>query len=247
MTSPWCWPGPAERRWLRDPSAQGQASLLTATTKADFDRLNCADKNWQAQIYGSNGSHWDNPGSQIVACYGHEKYALETSTVTGSMLKNGSAPAQPQPNGGWNVDMTFNAQGAQANSAWTTRMYDDYFDQSTQRPTALDYFAIMLDGVPQSIAWVKQPTSASSQIQGSFTQSQASRLVDVLNYGALPLTFQPESGESVTAQVGATQLHAGLIAAAAGLSLVGATRCSTTGAWASCRYPAWPSRRCCPT
>jgi preprotein translocase subunit SecD len=204
-----------------DPSAQGQASLLTAATKADFDRLNCADKHWQAQIYGSNASNWDNPGSQTVACYGHEKYALNTSTVTGSMLKDGSASAQPQPNGGWDVDMTFNAQGAQANSAWTTRMYDDYFDQSTQRPTPLDYFAIVLDGVPQSVAWVKQPTSASSQIQGSFTQSQASRLVDVLNYGALPLTFQPESIESVTAQVGATQLHAGLIAAAAGLSLVG--------------------------
>jgi preprotein translocase subunit SecD len=203
-----------------DPSGLGQASLLTAATKAEFDRLNCADKNWQSQIYGGNPSNFDNPNTQIVTCYQGQKYALDKSTVTGAMLRNGGASAQLQPGGQWYVDMTFDAQGAQANSALTTRMYDNYFDQSTQQPSELDYFAIVLDGVPQSIAYVKQPTSATSEIQGSFSQGQANTLVDVLNYGALPLTFVQQSVQSITAQVGSSQLHAGLFAAAIGLFLV---------------------------
>jgi preprotein translocase subunit SecD len=218
---------PRQLATTADPSAQGDASLLTAATARDFDRLNCADKNWQAQIYGSNASNWDSPNAQIVTCYSPgpgqplAKYALDRSTVTGAMLKNGGASAQLQTNGDWYVDMAFNAQGAQANSALTTRLYDKYFDQSTQQPTpALDSVAIVLDGVPQSIAYVKQPTSATSQIEGSFTQSQAERLVDVLNYGALPLTFQKQSIDSTTPQVGSSQLHAGLIAAATGMVLV---------------------------
>jgi preprotein translocase subunit SecD len=198
-------------------NGSGDPTLLTAATKANFDRLNCNNKKWQSQVNGSN----PNSSAQIVTCYGHEKYALDKSYVTGGMLQNHGASAQPQTNGDWYVDMTFNAQGAQANSDLTTKMYDNYFDQSLQRPTSvLDSFAIVLDGLPQSIAYVKQPTSATSQIQGTFTQSQANQLVDVLNYGALPLSFKPATAQSITPQIGSESLHAGLIAAAAGLSLV---------------------------
>jgi preprotein translocase subunit SecD len=202
-------------------SGNGDPALLTAATKADFDRLDCADKNWQSRIYGPGADSWYNSGGQVVTCYGHEKYALDKSYVTGGMLQEHGASAQPQTNGDWYVDMTFDARGAQANSELTTKMYDNYFDQAAEAPTSvLDSFAIVLDGLPQSVAYVKQPTSATSQIQGTFTQGEANGLVDVLNYGALPLTFQQETAQSITPQIGSESLHAGLIAAAAGLSLV---------------------------
>jgi preprotein translocase subunit SecD len=205
-----------------DPEAQGDASLLTATTKADFDRLNCSDKNWQSQIYGSNSSDWDNPKNQIVTCDAGEKYALAASTVTGDMLKNGGASSQLQSSGDFWVNLTFNAEGTKAFGQLSTTMYDKYYDATTQEPTSeLDYFAIVLDGVPQSIAYMAAILNdGSATIRGSFTQSQASQLVNVLNYGALPLTFQQESVESITPSVGSSQLHAGLIAAAIGLFLV---------------------------
>jgi len=214
-------PTPAPGSLSTTADGSGDASQLTATTKADFDKLNCADSNWQAQIYGGNANNWDNPNSQIVACYQGMKYALAKAYLTGDMLKNGGASAQLQTNGDWYVDMNFNAQGAKANSDQTTKMYDSYYDQSTGTYSSyLDFFAIVLDGVPQSIAYVEQPTAGTSEIRGTFTQSQADNLVDVLNYGALPLTFQKESIESITPQLGASYLHAGLIAFAIGLFLV---------------------------
>jgi preprotein translocase subunit SecD len=209
-----------------DPEAYGEASLLTAATKADFDRLNCANKNWQAQIYGSNANSWDNPKSQIVTCDGTEKYALAASTVTGDMLKNGGASSQLQSDGDFWVNLTFNGAGTKAFGQLSTSMYNKYYDASTQAPVAgdegqLDYFAIVLDGVPQSIAYMAAILDqGTATIRGTFTQSQANQLVDVLNYGALPLTFQQESVESITPQVSSTQLHTGLIAAICGLFLV---------------------------
>jgi preprotein translocase subunit SecD len=62
--------------------------------------------------------------------------------------------------------------------------------------------------------------TGTAQIQGTFTQNQGQSLANVLNYGALPLTFQKISVESVSAQLGATQLHTGLLAGLVGLLLV---------------------------
>jgi preprotein translocase subunit SecD len=220
-------PTPAPGALSTTADGSGEASLLTAATKAAFDKVNCADKNWQAQLYGNNANSWDNPKAQIVVCGAFDggptldKIALDKAYVTGAELKNGGASAQPQTNGDWYVDMTFDSQGATANSNQTTKMYDSYYDTTnSQANSVLDYFAIVLDGVPEAIPYVEQPTSGTSEIRGTFTQSQANQLVDVLNYGALPLTFQQESVESITPQLGSSYLHAGLIAAAIGLALV---------------------------
>jgi preprotein translocase subunit SecD len=140
------------------------------------------------------------------------------------MLKNGGASAQIQTSGDFWVNLTFNAAGTKAFGALSTKMYDNYCNgcSNSSPPTnPLDYFAIVLDGVPQSIPFMGAAlNTGTATIEGSFTQSQANQLVDVLNYGALPLTFTPTSIESITPQVGSTQLHAGLIAAAVGLFLV---------------------------
>ncbi|MGH3204016.1 MAG: SecD/SecF family protein translocase subunit, partial [Streptosporangiaceae bacterium] len=52
------------------------------------------------------------------------------------------------------------------------------------------------------------------------TQQSATYMANILTYGALPLSFQKQSVQSVSAQLGASQLHAGLIAGAIGLLLV---------------------------
>ena len=60
----------------------------------------------------------------------------------------------------------------------------------------------------------------SAQITGQFSQTQATNLANVLNYGALPLTFTKESVQSISPSLGSDQLHAGLLAGAIGLLLV---------------------------
>jgi preprotein translocase subunit SecD len=196
----------------------GDASLLSPTVKAQFDRLNCANSKWKSQIYGNNPNNWDNTKIQVVTCYNGLKYALDKAAVTGEELKLGGSSASLQQNGDWWVNLSFNGPGGTAFGNLTSRMYSLYKGSSDE---PLNEFAIVLDGTPVSIPYVAAAiTTGSGQIQGTFTESQADYLANILNYGALPLTFQPQSEQAVSAQLGSTQLHAGLLAGAAGLFLV---------------------------
>jgi preprotein translocase subunit SecD len=197
---------------------QGDASLLSAKTKALFDKVNCADSNWKKKIYGNNPNNYDNTSTQVVTCYGGLKYALGKAIVTGSELKLGGSSAVLQSNGNWYVDLNFNGKGTKAFSTFTSSLYSKYAGSSSE---PLNYFAVVLDGTPASIAYVSSTIpNGSGQIEGSFTEAQADQLVNVLNYGALPLAFQNVSQQTVSAELGSTQLQAGLLAGAAGLFLV---------------------------
>ena len=205
-----------------DSQAQGNAALLSPTVKAQFDKLNCSDPNWKKEIYGNNPNAWDNPDIQTVACYQGAKYALDKALVTGEMLKLGGSSTTLQTNGDWYVNLTFNGEGTKKFGQLSTKMYDSYYDPSTSQPTSeLDYFAIVLDGEPVSVPYMGAVLdTGTAQIQGTFTESQATSLSNVLNYGALPLTFTPVSQQTVSAQLGSSQLAAGLLAGLIGLFLV---------------------------
>jgi preprotein translocase subunit SecD len=197
---------------------EGDASALSAKTKALFNKVNCADSNWKTKIYGKNPNNYDNTGTQVVSCYQGLKYALGKAIVTGSQLKLGGSSAVLQSNGSWYVDLNFNGQGTKAFATFTSDLFSKYAGSSTQ---PLNYFAVVLDGAPASVAYISSAiTTGSGQIEGNFTEAQANQLVNVLNYGALPLQFSEQSEQSVSAELGSTQLQAGLLAGAAGLFLV---------------------------
>jgi preprotein translocase subunit SecD len=202
--------------------ASGDASLVSAQTKALFDKLNCANPKWKTQI-GYTKEQWDNPKIQTVSCGTDQngnpiKFALDKSTVLGSMIR--SAGVQPQPNTTfWQVNLNFNGAGTKAFGTLTSGMFSKYHDQAI----AQDSVAVVLDGtvvpgIPPTIQ--SAIVGGSAVITGSFTQASASQLANVLSYGALPLTFHQQSIVSVTPQLGHDQLTAGLTAAALGLILV---------------------------
>jgi preprotein translocase subunit SecD len=202
---------------------QGDVGALSAQTKALFDKVNCADSNWKTKIYGKNPNNYDNTNIQVVSCYQPVpgewvKYALGKAVVTGSDLKLGGSSAVLQSNGDWYVDLNFNSSGTTKFGTFTSDLYSKYGGSSTN---PLNNFAVVLDGVPASVAYVAQAiTTGNGQISGTFTEAQADQLVNVLNYGALPLAFQEQSQQTVSAELGSTQLQAGLLAGAAGLFLV---------------------------
>jgi preprotein translocase subunit SecD len=151
-----------------------------------------------------------------VACYQGQKYVLDKSTVTGEDLS--SASASLATTGSWQVNLNFNSTGAKNFATLTESMYAKYAGSAS---TPQNNFAIVLDGVPVSIAYIQQPiANGQGQITGSFTQNQADYLANVLTYGHLPLSFQNQSTESISAQLGSAQLQAGLLAGAVGLLLV---------------------------
>jgi preprotein translocase subunit SecD len=203
----------------------GDESKVSASTLALFKKLNCKTDKWQHQIYGDQSQRWDGPG-QIVACDSSGiKYVLGAPIVKGTELKSPSAGLQSTDNE-WVVTFNLNGPGSKSFGTQTTTMYNSYFDPTANggqgaETSVLDQFAIVLDGKVVSAPFVSQPiTGGSGQISGSFTQKSATDLANVLKYGALPLSFNSQTINSVSAELGTQQLDAGLIAAAVGLLLV---------------------------
>jgi preprotein translocase subunit SecD len=207
-------PGSAISTWQQ---AQGDASLVSAPVKAQFNKLNCADKNWQ-QTVGYTKGQYTNPHIQIVSCgSSHNKFVLDKSDVVGNMIA--SASATPQTNSsGWQVILNFKSNGAKAFGDLTTTMYDKYGTSGSP----LDDLAVVLDGTVVSFPAINQGpiTGGQAQITGNFNQQTATTLANQLSYGALPLSFRQQSVQSVSPELGRDQLAAGLIAGALGLILV---------------------------
>jgi preprotein translocase subunit SecD len=99
------------------------------------------------------------------------------------------------------------------------------FSTVTQRLFPLEQprnqFAITLDGfvitAPTTQAVI---TNGSAQITGSFDRDSSKVLADQLKYGSLPIGFEVQSQENISATLGQDQLTSGLLAGLVGLILV---------------------------
>ena len=204
--------------------ASGNASLVSASVKAQFNKLNCADKNWKQQV-GYTSQQYNDANVQTVSCGtglngGLAKFVLDKAHVLGKEITSASA-TQNTSNVYWQTNLNFNSAGGAAFGTLTEQMNSKY--ASAGSPTSvLDYLAVVLDGNVISYPAIDQGaiTGGSAQITGNFSQDQATNLANVLNYGALPLTFTKESVQSISPSLGSAQLRAGLIAGAIGLLLV---------------------------
>ncbi|MFD9566978.1 protein translocase subunit SecD [Streptomyces sp. NPDC059994] len=188
------------------PSANDTAAV--AKLQKDFESLDCSTKESRAKAaFGSKAT------DTIASCSqeGDAKYILGPAEVDGTDVKKAKAVIDQQ-NGQWIVTMDFTGKGSKKFQSITGKL-------SKQQPPQ-NQFAITLDGQVVSAPSVRVVLSASAEISGSFNQRSASDLANVLSYGALPLSFEEQSVTTVTAALGADQLHAGLIAGAIGLALV---------------------------
>ena len=209
-------PASATTTWQQ---AQGDPSLVSAPVKAQFNKLNCADRDWK-QAVGYSNEQWNIRGIQTVSCglvggtmY---KFALDKAYVVGKDIASASATPSTTSTS-WDVNLNFKGTGTKQFGDLTTRMYDKY--TGSQAPP--NWLGVVLDGVVVSAPYVQTPTTnGQTLISGSFSQTDATTLANQLSYGALPLTFAQESVQSVSPQLGRDQLDAGLIAAALGLLLV---------------------------
>ena len=198
--------------------ASGDASLVSPAVKAQFNKLNCADKNWK-QTVGYTAQQYNNPNIQTVSCGSENgvlaKFVLDKAAVLGKDVKSANA-TQSTSNVYWQTNLNFNSAGGNAFGKVTEQMFNKYGVNSVQ-----DQLAVVLDGNVISSPVIQGAIpGGSAQITGQFSQAQATNLANVLNYGALPLTFTKESVQSISPSLGSDQLHAGLLAGAIGLLLV---------------------------
>jgi preprotein translocase subunit SecD len=198
--------------------AQGDPALVSAPVKAQFDKLNCANPNWQQEV-GYTKGQYNNRNIQIVSCdSAHNKFVLDKAHVIGDMIASASATPETNSASAWQVLLNFKGDGSKAFGDLTTTMYDKYGTSGSP----LDDLAVVLDGSVVSFPAINQGpiTGGQAQITGNFSQNTATTLANQLSYGALPLSFHQQSVQSVSPQLGRDQLTAGLIAAGLGLILV---------------------------
>lgn len=193
------------------PSASAPAAD-EAALQAKYTALDCT-KEKQRAVLGEGVK----PADATVACGQIDgawyKYLLGPAAVDGTEVDKAQAVYDTQTAAGWQVTMDFNSKGA--------KKFADITGQLAQNQQPQNQFGIVLDGEVVSSPYVSSSIAGGqAQISGSFTQEEAQGLANMLSYGALPLSFEESSVQTVTAALGGDQLRAGLLAGAIGLALV---------------------------
>ncbi|MCZ4118395.1 protein translocase subunit SecD [Streptomyces sp. H39-S7] len=198
------------------PAAGTLDSTIPADLQARFTAIDCNDPKQR-----SAANKGVKPENKVIGCGergdGKDKiwykYALGPAVLDGKDVSKASAKFDTQSGNGWVVDLSFTGGGAKKFTKVTTQL-------ATQQ-APLNQFAIDLDGNVVSAPSVSQALpGGSATIFGSFTQTSAQNLSNVLSYGSLPLSFQIQDVTTVSAALGGEQLRGGLIAGAVGLALV---------------------------
>lgn len=174
------------------------------------------------------GTNDDDPNAPFATCdpEGTAKYLLGPVEIEGSEIRNASSSLETTQSGQtlntWQVNMEFTSEGGKQ------------FAEVTGRIAALDtprnQFGVVLDGLVISAPSVGTEFAGagipggSATITGSkespFTRESATTLANQMKFGALPLTFDIQSDEQISATLGSEQLEKGLIAGAIGMFLV---------------------------
>lgn len=207
-------PTPEDSVPTATPTNASDDAYITTAVRATYDAFSCAD----AEDSGANVAPANEP---LVTCddTGTFKYILGPVEVSGETISDASAGtitnSQGASTGVWAVNIEFNSEGTEQFADVTTRLY------SYPQGDVHNQFAIVLDGnvisAPTTNAAI---TDGKPQISGNFTEATAKTLADQLKFGALPIGFQIESTEVISATLGSSQLQSGLIAGLIGLLLV---------------------------
>ena len=200
------------------PSATAQTTATQPIAGVDdatikfYDALDCS------QPFRSAGQV-DDPTLPIVTCdtdlYG--KYILGPVEVEGTDIADANAGTVTTSTGAatntWAVNLEFTGAGSDKFAATTGRLFPLAAPQNQ--------FAITLDGYVITAPTLQAViTGGQAQITGNFDKNSSKTLADQLKYGALPISFEVQSQENISATLGSEQLSTGLLAGAIGLLLV---------------------------
>lgn len=170
----------------------------------EFSQFNCGEESPTPDVA-------DQP---LITCTEDQtaKLLLGPVLVEGEDLTSAQAGV-PQNELNWVVNLEFNDSGASD--------FETVTGDLSARTSPMNSFAIVLDGTVISYPSVNSAIAGGrAEISGSFNQESATELANVLKYGALPLSFEVSSVDTVSPTLGGDQLRAGIIAGIIGLVLV---------------------------
>lgn len=194
------------------PVNASDPAWITERVQKQFEELDCASN------FRTPGQV-DDPSKPLVTCdeFYIYKYILGPVEVQGLNISDAYAGTVTTQTGAatntWAVNLEFDPTGTEAFGNVTARLFG--------LPSPQNQFAITLDGLvitaPSTNAVI---TNGQAQITGSFTQESATVLADQLKYGALPIGFEVQSQENISATLGDESLRSGLLAGLIGLIFV---------------------------
>lgn len=194
------------------PTDASDMNWITPELRAAFDALDCAS------AFREPGQV-DDPAAPLITCdtTGTAKFILGPVEVEGANISDASNGTVQSSTGAstntWAVNLDFDGVGTQAFANVTQRLFP------LEAPR--NQFAITLDGfVITAPATQAVITNGSAQITGSFDKDSSKVLADQLKYGSLPIGFEVQSQENISATLGSEQLANGIIAAVIGMILV---------------------------
>ncbi|MDN3310500.1 protein translocase subunit SecD [Microbacterium oryzae] len=189
-----------------EPTAGNDPNWITPALQAQFFAYDCAQPSDPAEAAD------DQP---LIACdeTGSAKYLLGPLEMDGSSISDAQAVVDQQ-NGQWAVQLRFDGEG--------TKTFGEISQQLYGQAQPANMFAFVLDGQVISAPTMDAViTNGRPSISGQgITQETAQVLADQLKFGALPISFEVVSSDTISATLGSQQLQIGLIAGLIGLGLV---------------------------
>lgn len=201
---------------LQTPQDHSDTAWITEDAYLQFLTLDCTDP---ANL---TGDRLDDPEKPLVACdvEGTSKYLLGPVDIEGTHLKRATSGMSMSeagtPTGQYSISLELDSEGAKAFSDASQRLYE--FRESD--PTR-NRFAVVLDGNVIVAPGINTPImDGRAEITGDFTASSAQNLANQLQFGSLPLNFEVQSEQQISATLGSNHLEKGLWAGLVGLILV---------------------------
>ncbi|WP_099331991.1 protein translocase subunit SecD [Actinomyces minihominis] len=198
------------------PENNSDTAWVTEALTRDALLLDCTDPANLA------GEITDDPAKGMVACSveGDTKYILGPVDIEGTHLKSASAGmetnAAGQTTGQYAISLELDGEGTKLFTEASNRLYNF----SATDPTR-NRFAVVLDGNVIIAPSMNVPiTDGRASITGNFTAAEAMDLANQLQFGSLPLNFEVQSEQQISATLGVDHLEKGLWAGLIGLILV---------------------------
>jgi len=195
-----------------NPTDGSDLNWVSAELLAKYNALDCSTQ------FREPGQV-DDAAKPMITCSSDkfEKYILGPIEVKGTNIASASAVTKTNSAGAstneWVINLSFDATGTTSFGKVTERL----FPLTSPR----NRFAVTLDGyvitAPSTNAVIN---NGSAEISGNFTKASARDLANQLKYGSLPISFEVQSQENISATLGSSQLASGLLAGAIGLLLV---------------------------
>ncbi|MCK6209248.1 protein translocase subunit SecD [Georgenia sp. EYE_87] len=196
-----------------EPANTSDLNWITEQISYDFYTLDCTNPE------NLVGGVQDDPAAPLVACFedGSAKFILGPTSLEGTNIDSASSGmgvnSQGAATGEWVVSLEMDSEG--------TKSFGEFSERLLGLQPPQNQFAIVLDGLVISNATMQNAIyDGRAQISGSFTSETAANLANQLNFGSLPLNFEVQSQDEISATLGSEQLSKGILAGLIGAGLV---------------------------